>query len=326
MKRILLFLSLFFLLAASGAGADKFQVELYGGFSMLNPWDLNQRADYDHNYESFFSETRYWAYHYLLEDNFTYTGHIEGEFKKIKNAMPLGLRIKYFLNPSLSVSIGFKYLSRKQDSSVTYQHDVRSLNPDETFYYNEFSSTRENSPYRLFVKGYVPMVGIHYKIKSSRFLDFEAFLTGGPLFAECGFARQRRYWESNSYGYWYEQNVSYEMKGKGTGIAVDTGIRMNIDVVKNIDLFMECGYSFQRAVDISGPGSSETVYNELNSSGYTESTAWQGTWAVIPGRFNRPWGQWSYNFPSNEYGTDELSEFKLDLSGFQIRIGVSFRL
>jgi hypothetical protein len=222
MKHSVLFLSLFFLvccsffqvphLCAAGAGGNKFQLELYGGFSMLNPWYLNQRADYDMIYEEFYKESGYKYYDLLLGDNFTYSSQVEGKLKKIKNALPFGLRLRYSLNPSLSVSIGFKYLSRKIVSRVAYQYDVRSLNPDDIFYYNEFSTSRESSPYSLSVKGYVPMVGIHYKIRGNRFLDFEAYLTTGPIFAECGFARQQRYRESNSYGYWYEQNIFYEIR------------------------------------------------------------------------------------------------------------------
>jgi hypothetical protein len=193
-----------------------------------------------------------------------------------------------------------------------------------SFIYDEFSASSESSPYSLFVKGYAPMIGIHYKIKGNRFLDFEAYLTIGPFFAECSYTRQHRYYKSNSYGYWYEQNVSYEIKGKGKGGAMDAGIRINLDVMKNIDLFIECGYAILKAYDFSGPGSKETVFNDVNSSGYTESTSWEGTWDIIRWEFNRPWGSWNANFPSNEYGTDNTG-FMLDLSGFQVRMGISYK-
>lgn len=335
MKNNILFLSLFFLvcccflqvphLCAARAGGNKFQLELFGGFSMLNPRDLNQQADYDTIYEEFYNEWKYIYYDSLLGDNFTYSSQVEGGLKRIKNAFPWGLRLRYSLNQSLSVSIGFKYLSKRQDSRIEYQYEVRSLNPDDVFYYNEFSALSESSPYSLSVKGYAPMVGIHYKIKAQGFLAFEAYFTAGPFFAECSYARQQRYYELNSYGYWYEQNVSYEIKGKGLGVAVDTGIRMILDFVKNINLFIECGYIFQKANNISGPGSKETVYNEVNSSGHTESSNWEGTWVVTGREFIRPWGGLYYTFPTNEYGTADDKAFALDLSGFQVRIGISFK-
>ena len=334
MKNNILFLSLFFLvcgcffqvphLCAAGAGGNKFQLELYGGFSMLNPRDLNQQADYDTINEEFYHEWKYIYYDLLLGDNFTYSSQVEGELKRIKNALPWGLRLRYSLNPSLSFSIGFKYLSKRQDSQVAYQYEVRSLNPYDLFYYDEFSAASESSPYSLSVKGFVPMVGIHYKIKGNRFLAFEGYLTIGPLLAECSHTRQQRYYELNSYGYWYEQNVSYEIKGKGLGAAVDTGVRMNINVVKNIDLFIECGYAILKAYNFSGPGSKETVFNDVNSSGFTETTSWEGKWDIIHREFNSPWTQWNANFPSNEYGTDNTG-FVLDLSGFQVRMGISYK-
>jgi hypothetical protein len=291
---------------------------------MLNPGDLNHRVDYDIIYEEFNNESKYRYYNLLLGDNFTYSTQVEGELKKIKNALPFGLRLRYSLNSSLSLSIGFKYLSKRQDSRVAYQYEVRSLNPDDVFYYDEFSASSESSPYSLSVKGYAPIIGIHYKIKASRFLEFEAYFATGILFAECSYARQHRYNKSNSYGYWYEQNVSYEIKGKGKGTANDIGIRINLNVVKNIDLFIESGFDSLAAANFSGPGKKETVFNEVNSNGFTETTSWEGSWGLIRWNFNKPWGYVGTNFPSNEYGTD-YSDFVLDLSGFQVRMGISYK-
>ena len=324
MKQIPLFLTLLFLfwdslfgvplLHASGTEGEKFriQIEFYGGFSMLNPTDLNSRPQYDNAYERYYTEDRCSYYHSLVGDFFTYSGQIEGRFKKIKHALPLGFRFKYCLNPAISVSLGFKYLSKSQVSQVTHQYDVCSINPDDVFFYNEVSSTRENAPYTLSVRGYAPLIGIHYKILRTQPINFEGYVSAGPFFAKCGFARQRRYRETNSYGYWYERNLTYEIEGKGTGIALDAGLRMNIGVLKNIDLFIEGGYSYQRAGNVIGPGSSETVYTDLNSSGYTESSTWVGTWAVIPGSIDSEWGELPYLFPSNEYGTEGLSGFSID--------------
>jgi hypothetical protein len=337
MKHISLYLTLIFLfwgslfrvplLHASGTDGKKFQIEFYGGFSLLNPVDLNRRVEYDHSYEQFFTEDRYSYYHSLYGNYFTYSGQREGEFKKIKHALPMGARIKYCLNPSISVSFGFKYLTKEQNSQVTHRYDVRSVIPDAVFSYDEFSSIRKNAPYTLSVKGYAPLVGIHYKVgRNNRPINFESYVTAGPLFATCRFARQRHFRQSNAYGYWYEQNLFYEIEGKGTGIALDAGVRVNIEVIKNIDLFIEGGYSYQRAGNISGPGSSENEYSDLNSSGYTESVSWEGTWAIISSSFTYEWGVLPYLFPSNEYGTQGLSDFCLNLSGFQLRVGVSFKL
>ncbi len=313
-------------LYASESEAKKFQIDLYGGFSMLNPADLNTRAEFDQNYERFFTEDRHRGYQSFFGDYYNYSGQINGEFKEIKSALPVAIRFRYYLKPSISVSLGFKYLSKTQDSQVNHQYDVRWINPDGVFFYDESSTATENNPYTLSVKGYVPMVGIHFKVAEIRSIKLEVYMAGGPLFARCGFARQRNSRRSDSYGYWYEQTLSYEIQGKGTGIALETGLHANINIVKTINLFIEGGYSYQRVGEISGPGSSETEFRDLNSIGYSESSSWQGPWAMVQGSYNRNWGNMPYRFPSNEYGTDGFSDFKVDLSGFQIRIGVSFRL
>jgi hypothetical protein len=339
MKHIPLILTLFFLfwgsffrvplLHASGTEGEesRIQIEFYGGFSMVNPADLNLRSEYDNSYERFYTEDRYSYYHSLYGDFFTYSGQIEGEFKKIKNALPFGFRLKYCVSPAISISLGFKYLSKSQDSQVTHRYDVRSINPDAVTFYDEFSSVRENDPYTLSVRGYAPLIGIHYKIGRNRSINFEGYASVGPLFAKCGFARHYRYRETNSYGYWYERTLTNEFEGKGTGIALDAGLRMNIGVLKNIDLFIEGGYSYQRAGNIIGPGSSEAGYTDLNSSGYTQSYTWEGQWAVISGYIDREWGELLYQCPANEYdGTEGFSDFSINLSGFQLRMGVSLKL
>jgi hypothetical protein len=338
MKYIPLILTLFFLIlgtlfhvpplfASETEGkAFKIQIEFYGGFSMLNPIDLNQRSEYDTTYERYYTEDRYSYYHFLYGDYFTYSGQIEGEFKKIKHALPMGVRVKYCLNPAISVSLGFRYLSKSEDSQVTHRYDVRSINPDAVTFYDEFFFVRENTPYTLSVKGYAPLIGVHYKVRRNQPVNFEGYVSVGPFFAKCGFMRQRHYRQTNLYGYWYEQNLTYEIEGKGTGIVLDAGVRMNVEVLKNIDLFIEGGYSYQRAGNVIGPGSRETVFTDLNSSEYTESSTWEGKWAVISGSFDSGWGELPYQFPSNEYGTEGLSGFSIDLSGFQLRIGVSLKL
>jgi hypothetical protein len=308
----------------AAAGGKTFQVEIYGGFSLLNPTHLNNRADYDRTFELFYTEDMYSYYHGVAGNLYTYFGRMVGQYNKIKNAFPMGIRLKYNLNSSLSVSLGFKYLSRTRDSSVTHQYDVRIVAPD-VAYYDEFSAARENAPYSLFAEGYAPMVGIHYKIGGRRAINLEGYVAAGPLFASCGFSRRRFFRKENVYDYWYERTLTYEIEGKGTGISLDAGLRLNIRVVKNIDLFVEGGYSFQRAGGISGAGSSETEFIDSNSSGYIETEAWEGTWAVVPGVLDDEWGQRYYQYPSNRDGTDGFSDFKLDLSGFQLKVGISFK-
>jgi hypothetical protein len=311
---------------ASQDNEKRIRFELYGGYSNLNLADLNQRPEYDRLYENYFTEDRYAYYHAAFGNFVTYSGRIDGEFKRIDYALPIGIRVRYDLNPTLALSVGFKYLSSRQDSRVTHKYDIRIINPDGVQFYDEFSMTVENGPYSLSVEAYVPMLGIHYKVGAIRAINLEAYAAAGPVFANCDFLRQRLSTTVDTYEYEIEQSLSQAMEGKGTGLALDVGLQMNIQMIENIHLLLEGGYAVQFAGNLSGPGNSESGYDDSNSIGFTENAAWEGPWAVVEGSLDREWGNLPYSYPTNRYGTEGLSDFRLDLSGFQIRMGISFRL
>ena len=311
---------------ASQEDGSKLQVELFGGFSTLNPKDLNGRTEYDRLYEDFYTELRY-SYYRGIHGNFvSYSGRVDGEFNEIKQALPVGLRLKYKLNRALSVSLGFKYLSDKQDSQVTYEYDVRLVEPDAVQFYDEFTLFQENSPYSVSVKAYVPMVGVHYRLGKIRFLNLEAFLAAGPLFARCEFMRRRYASSLDSYDYQTEVDSSLEMTGKGTGLALEAGLQVNLKLVGNIYLLVEGGYAYQTAWSITGPGSSETTTRDSNMDGFTDSASWDGPWTMVEGYLENEWGRFPYAYPTSQPRTGNAREFRLDLSGAQVRLGLSFRL
>jgi hypothetical protein len=304
----------------------RLQIEIFGGFSTLNPKDLNGRPEYDRLYEDFNTELRYSYFHDAYGNFVTYSGTVGGEFNKIKQALPVGLRIKYELTPALSVSIGFKYLSNRRDSRVTYQYDVRLVSPDAFQFYDEFTLFQENDPYSISVRAYVPMVGVHYMFGKFRFLNLEAFLAAGPMFASCEFMRRRYASSLDSYEYLTEQESSLEMKGKGTGLALEAGLQVNMKLIKHVYLLVEGSYAYQMAWRIDGPGSAQTTIRDSNMDGYTDSSAWDGRWTMVEGNLADEWGRFPYSYPTGQPGTGSAQDFRLDLSGAQVRIGLSFRL
>jgi hypothetical protein len=302
----------------------KYMIEVYGGYSLLNPVDLNYRPQYDHTYEKFYTEDRYSYYHSQAGDFFTYTAQNEGEYKEIKHALPMGVRFKIRLDRIFWFSVGLKYVARTENSNVTHRYDIHSVDPDGMLFFDESTILRENSPYSLSVKGYLPTVGIHYTPSLNRLVNAEWYITAGIIFASCEFSRQRLYRETDNYGYWYESNRSYMIKGKGAELAFDAGARLNIKVNRSFYVFIDGSYAFQRVDNISGPGYEELHIQDANDDGYTTRTEWEGTWAVIKSDLINEWGNEEYLFPSNQYGTRNLREFKLDLSGFQFRLGIAF--
>jgi hypothetical protein len=311
---------------ASQEDGKKLQVELFGGFSTLNPKDLNGRMDYDRLYEDFYTELRYSYYHGINGDFVSYSGQVDGEFNKIKRALPVGLRLKYKLSQALSASLGFKYLSDKQDSQVAYEYDVRLVEPNAVQFYDEFTLLQKNDPYSISVRAYVPMVGVHYRFGRIRGLNLEAFLSAGPMFARCEFMRRRYASSLDSYDFQTELDSSLEMTGRGTGLALEAGLQVNLKLVKNVYLLVEGGYAYQMVWSITGPGISVTTTRDSNMDGYTETASRDGRWTMVEGYLENEWGRFPYAYPTGQPRTGNSPGFRLDLSGAQVRLGLSFRL
>lgn len=300
------------LIFPEGMNKKKFQIELYGGVSTLDPADLNLRAEGEEQEEKFFYQD---YYDYLKNYNLiSYNNISTGEFKKITNTIPYGFRFKYYLNRSIAISLGLKYLSRRQVSHINNQFQLQ-------YNFGEYREKSGFSPYTLSAKALTPMLGIHFSKHISDFISLEGYLMGGPLWAECsyGFERHRERFSLNSNLSFLSPDWKVEEKGTGTGFALEGGVRINKHIWKNIHLFIEGGYAYQVVKKLSGPGNQ--TYGRVISS-------WEGDWGIKEFNITRDWGNLDYPFPSNYWetaGEVKLRDFKLDLSGFQLRMGFSYR-
>lgn len=300
----------------------KFQVELYGGLSTLNPTDLNLAMEYNRASEYYNYEGRYRAEDILLGDLFDFSYHQDGAFEKLKRAVQWGGRVKYLLNRKLAFSLEFRYVGRSQGSAVAFQYDIRALRPDNNVFFESSRTVRTYSPFILSAKGYVPLLGVHYRwLGNSPYLPFalETYIAGGPLFASCRYKRGLVHRHDDSDGYWDERTYLYDIKGKGVGFALDWGIRVQVKLYKYIGIFLEGGYSLQRAGNISGQGIYKVKLDDQNALGNTQTATWEGKWVLVPSSFNT-----SVRFPASEYSGAQYDDFILDMSGFQARMGISF--
>lgn len=325
-KRFLYFLLVFFLclgmMLAAAQGTDrekilkgtKFQIELYGGYSKLNPADFNMMLDYDRQIQHFFYDD---YYDFLLENNqiSSWSNESDTNRKKITKSFPFGLKLKYFLNKTIAISLGFKYLSKNQNSDCVSQYRRTEIFGD------QFIDRTEYSPYTLSVKGYTPMLGIHFLKKIRGFGGIEAYIMGGPLFVECMYVsgwNSDWLYQGDGYTYlMYQTGGRLEEKGKGTGYALDFGGRINIPLLHPLGLFMELGYAFQAANRISGPG------REIRDG---TSETWDNQWGIKEEHIQTEWGTILLQRPTNYregWSEDQqVRDFKLDLSGFQLRFGI----
>lgn len=317
MKKIIILIILLLLLYLIGfskePGKKKFQLEVFGGFSTLNPEDLNFNANLRGQIMKFWYEDRY-AYYVKVGHIQSNVTNQEGEFCTIKSALPLGLRFKYFVIRPLAISLGFKYLARSAKSNI--RHNLTISENDGT----QITYTREYSPFNISAEAFIPTLGIHFEKRLSDRMGAEIFVCGGPLFGRCKYSYDYRYEKRTNGNATSTSSVELEEKGSGTGIALDGGIRMNYSISKHLGLFVETGYAYRVVEDLEGPG-----YTKNNG----EAEKWEDEWGMKTYYQAEYWGivdsiyaSNSWEFPKNYLW---VRDFKLDLSGFQARIGIAYR-
>jgi hypothetical protein len=284
----------------------------------LNPADLNLRAQCQNFVDTFVIDD-YFTFLEVIGEIYNYSKTREGEFETIKNAIPFGLRVKYFLNSYISISLGFDYISKNQVSTIINQYTTEYRNSTVPYFYSN-----EYSPFTLSIKGYIPTLGIHVGKKIADPIGVEGFLTGGLLFARCGYSFEN-FSESildagismHDSDLWHNK---LEEKGRGTGFSFNIGARVYLDITRNLGFFMEGGYAYRLVKKLTGSG-------RFTDESGTET--WKGDWEIKKRFKEMYWGYIHYQYPSNYWeGADESLEtrdFKLDLSGFQVKVGIYFR-
>lgn len=290
----------------------RFRVEFFGGAAFLNPIDLNRIVDYDNSVQDFTYDAHF---NYLRANNMiqSWSKNIEGERKKIKGALPFGIRIRYTVLDFMAVSIGFQYLQKKESETLDFNYTRNEL------FYEQYIESLYISPYQLSIKAYNPFIGIHFFKKLNRFLSAEGFILGGPLFAECAYESNWQYtWLIQGEGYtWltYEANGLLAQDGSGTGIALEVGARLNVPVIHGFDIFLESGYAYLVVKSLSGSG------REIQG----ESTeTWEGDWKTKSEAMSARWGTLDLQFPTSfQTSGTGIEDFWLDLSGFRVKIGFS---
>jgi hypothetical protein len=296
----------------------RWRVEMYGGFGGINPGDLNLRATFDDMYDHFYSED-YFQYQVKQGEIISFTKTNEGgKARLLRHSIPVGIRLRYGITNWFDISLGFSYFTSARESRYKNTFEVFELEGSPALYSDEFLS------YALSAKGYIPTVGIHLSKRITPFLRLEGFLTGGPLFAECSYFLD---WSSgwpvvDSSGDFGNLKEGFlEEKGSGTGLALQVGTKLDFDFAKHYGLFVEGGYAYQNVSEISGPGiRSMTSHRET----------WEGDWGIKQDVRVRPWGTAQFLWPSNAWVVSQgtwwrARDFELDLSGFQVRLGIYFR-
>ena len=293
----------------------RFQLEVYSGHSAFNPGDLNSIVDYDNSIRDFYYD---YQFNYLRNtyEVWSWTSNPQGEMNKLKKAAPVGLRLKYFLNPSLAVSLCIKHFSREESSVPSFSYTQIRRSGERYF------EDLEYSPYSLSTQGLSPLVGLHLVKPLSGSFSLEGFFSGGLLFAQCRYLSHWRYkwtmWDPSGFHVPTISEGRLEQQGEGTGLALELGLRLNFQLNRWLGTFLTVGYSLQKVSKISGHGSEEIDRIRRD---------WQGEWGMKQETLVAPWGNLEVQFPTNYWPSEEGrgGDFQLDLSGFQLRFGIFVR-
>jgi len=299
-------------------GFKKWRLEIFGGFSRIDPKDLNLRASFDNMYSTFYGED-YIQYLAARGEILSFNKSNEGgEAQSLRHSVPAGIRLRYGLTNWLDLSFGITYITGTKESSFKNSFEIIDSSSSTLFYTDEFNI------FKLSAKAIIPSVGVHLSKRISKFSRIEVSLAGGPVFGECSYYIDWKLEDplGKPFGDYGSLEDGYlEEKGKGRGVSLKTAIKLDYDFAKNYGVFLEGGYAYQTVSEISGPGiRSYTSHRE----------SWEGEWAIKKDVKVEPWGIAHFLWPSNgwEYfpGTWwRTRDFELDLSGFQVKAGLYFR-
>jgi hypothetical protein len=307
----------------------KFQLDFFAAYAPINPVDLNLLVDYDEGRLKYAYEDQYRFFDSLYGANYSYSHSREGVFNRIKQAFPLGIRLRYNIRPNLALSLGLQYFSREASSHIADRHEVEGVAPDELVFHKSFTRILESSPYLISMNGYAVQGGVHWKIPLKGIIDLETFITAGRWYGQLRYLNQYSNEFSTSWGYWSQRINRTEYLGDGNGLILEAGGRLNIDLGSWIGLFFETGYCYQRANNFIGSEERELWYSDSDAEEtYEHLGEWPGLWVVQDFISQGIWGEVRGKQPlliSSERRTDEMEDFRLDLSGIRIRFGFSLR-
>ena len=297
---------------------DRWRFEILGGYAVINPEDLNLRAQFDEMADTFYFDD--YLQHLKTQeeiDSFTKTNE-GGNAQILKHSIPLEIRLRYSLTRWLDVALGFMHFSGNQSSSFKNSYTVLDKDGLTSIYKNEYSD------YTLSAKGYIPSIGLHFGKQLTPSLVMGAYISGGPLFAECKYSILfNSQWPISGAGNEYEnpEDGILEEKGSGTGFSLQTGIKLDFFFTKQFGWFIEGLYAYQNVSSISGPGTRSVA---------SHRDTWEGDWGIKQDIRERAWGTARFLWPSNGWnifgGTWwHTRNFELNLSGFQAKMGFVFR-
>ncbi len=290
------------------AGQERFQIELYGGISFINPKDFNLLSRAEQQYNDI----------YFIERLSSYNGYFVNDFPEIREPIPAGIRFRYHLSEKLSFSLAAEGFYQKKKQTL-----------EGSFYYSTTVSedhTKSYDPFQLSLSGYTVTGGIHYRIPVGSKTAIEVGAAAGWAKAEFDYSSNWTYraiYQGTNISYDSINGGVLEEDGSGNGLIARAMVRLSRRLGRRIGVFVETAYSYCRMKSIEGSGRETRI-------GIPGETTWEGVWGIKKEEIHVIWGDAEVLVPTNYWAgwMEEQRErdFILDLSGFRLVLGISFRI
>ena len=287
----------------------KWQVEAVGGLIGIAAGDLNSRVDYDTAFINYLSGAQVQQQH-------------EGELLKLNDANPIAVRALRRLSRHWSVGAGFSFFTAEQGSSARASYRYTVIDPRAQEYQREFSQTLSVDPLVLTVHDYFPHGVARYDVSVARRLRIGASLHAGWVLADCEIARTQ-----TTQGGFYptSRRSELEMTGRGGGLAGEAFLAAHLPLASRLGLLVEGGYALHQVKNVTGTQNSTVQIQDGEASAVEleQASRSEGRWVNQPATVQTSSGLWQGSVPA--VGA-QGPPFTLNLSGWQVRVGVSFGL
>ena len=289
------------------ASQGRFQLEVYGGFSFLNPRDLNLLSKAEEQYNDL-----QFVEHYL-----GWQGYFINDFPRVTTSAPVGFRLKYRLSDKLAVSVEAEGFRRIRESFISGSFTYATT--------WSLTESKDYAPYHLSLQGISVMGGVHYTFRAGRNTELEIGAAAGWTRAEFDFRSTWIYTIElidQDYIHLSEDGGTLEETGKGDGFAAKGMFRLNRALGRRFGLFVETSATYCRLKSFSGSGRETRL-------GIPGETVWEGPWGVKRENVELSWGSASILVPTNYWegwvADQRERDFVLDLSAVRLSGGLYLR-
>jgi len=294
---------------------SRWSLAFFGGLTGTEPRDFNRRADLDNRLVLLRDE----FYSYLRRNGAItfYQADLGDDLRPLRVSVPWGIQVRHALSEGLSLSLGLTGLWGSAVSDSRNSFTVTEAGGRQ--YISEFRI----EDFTLAVRGWSPAVGLHAGWNIRRALRIEARIGGGPLFASCRYSADFFEAPITDLGVILEEptNGQLEEKGSGIGWTAEAGLAALWTLGRNWGLQFESSYAFRRVDHLSGTGRHVSNTGSMN---------WEDDWGIKTWTQDKPWTHIESQYPSNYWQGDQrlkwVRGFRLDLSGFQMTLGLFLRL